>query len=217
MAAKTGYDLSSSPSHLLHRAQQYAADRFAAAFDGEPITQRQFAVLVGVAANEGLTQTDLVNSTGIDRSTLAELVARMTSKGYLKRSRAKNDARANVVSLTPKGRTLYTKALPVVKKADDAILEIIAKTKQPAFLATLKGIASELDKRAEVSAPKAAPAKKPASKAKAKPAARKAKPAASKAKARTAAKPKAKARPKAKAAATAVSRAKRTAAKRRKR
>src|SRR5262245_13882325 len=70
-----GYDLSSSPSHLLHRAQQFAADRFAAAVEGESITQRQFAVLVGVAAKEGLTQTDLVNATGIDRSTLAELVA----------------------------------------------------------------------------------------------------------------------------------------------
>jgi DNA-binding MarR family transcriptional regulator len=145
-ASAAGYDLSSSPSHLLHRAQQFAADRFAAAVGDDPITQRQFAVLVGVAAHEGLTQTDLVNATGIDRSTLAELVARMSKNGHLKRTRAKSDMRANTVSLTAKGRALYQKTLPKVRKADDAILAILAKTKQPAFVSTLKEIAETLDK-----------------------------------------------------------------------
>jgi DNA-binding MarR family transcriptional regulator len=140
-----GYDLKASPSHLLHRAQQFAADRFAAAVGGDSITQRQFAVLVGVAAQEGLTQTDLVKSTGIDRSTLAELVARMTKNGVLKRARAKTDARANTVSLTPKGRALYSRMLPKVRKSDDAILGIVPKTKQTAFVSTLKEIAEALD------------------------------------------------------------------------
>ncbi len=167
--SSSGYDLSSSPSHLLHRAQQYAADRFASAVDGDSITQRQFAVLVGVAAQEGLTQTDLVNATGIDRSTLAELVARMSKNGYLKRTRAKTDMRANTVSLTAKGRTLYQKTLPKVRKADDAILAIMPKTKQSTFVGTLKEIAETLDKSEPPAPakPKAAPKAKAAPKRKA--------------------------------------------------
>ncbi|MGD2132852.1 MAG: MarR family winged helix-turn-helix transcriptional regulator [Maricaulaceae bacterium] len=175
--SSSGYNLQTSPSHLLHRAQQYAADRFSTAFGKQAITQRQFAVLVGVAQKEGLTQTDLVRATGIDRSTLAELVARMSSKGLLKRSRAKTDARANTVSLTPKGRTLLSGALPKVRAADSAILGTLAKTKQSGFVSTLKDIAETLDKAEEAaSAPrKAAPKRttkakaKPKAKAKAKP------------------------------------------------
>jgi DNA-binding MarR family transcriptional regulator len=149
---RSGYDLTSSASHLLHRAQQFAADRFAAAVGSDSITQRQFAVLVGVAAQEGLTQTDLVKSTGIDRSTLAELVARMSKYGYLRRAKAKTDARANTVHLTPKGRALYSKALPKVRKSDDAILATIPKAKQAAFMSTLKELAASLDAAGEAPA-----------------------------------------------------------------
>jgi DNA-binding MarR family transcriptional regulator len=156
--SNSAYDLKSSPSHLLHRTQQFAADRFTSALGDDPITQRQFAVLVAVAAMEGLTQTDLVNATGIDRSTLAELVARMAKNGLLKRTRAKNDARANTVSLTPKGKALFAKALPKVKKADDAIMSLIPKTKQSGFLATLQEYAAALD--ADDSAPVKAKPKK---------------------------------------------------------
>ena len=75
------FELSESPGHLLHRAQQFAAERFAKSMAGAKLTQRQFAVLHATAKKEGLTQTDLVKATGIDRSTLAELVARMVKNG----------------------------------------------------------------------------------------------------------------------------------------
>ena len=61
--------------------------------DGD-LTPRQLAVLVTVAQNEGLSQTGLVDRTGIDRSTLADIVRRMQRKGLLQRRRTKEDARA---------------------------------------------------------------------------------------------------------------------------
>jgi len=175
MSNTTGasYDLSNSLSHLLHRAQQFAADRFAEAVGNDPITQRQFAVLNGVAANEGLTQTDLVRATGIDRSTLAELVGRMTARKLLKRTRAKDDARANTVSLTAAGRAMIKRALPKVKAADDAIANSLPKTQRSAFVSSLKKIDGALVEAdaaqskktpAKKAAAKKAPAKKPAAK-----------------------------------------------------
>ena len=86
------FDLAESPGHLLHRAQQFAAERFIKAMDGAKLTQRQFAVLHATAGNEGLTQTDLVRITGIDRSTLAELVGRMARNGLLEREKLADDA-----------------------------------------------------------------------------------------------------------------------------
>jgi hypothetical protein len=80
--------LERSPSHLLHRVLQLALDIYAEECGEAGVTQRQFAVLAAVAENEGVTQTGLVRATGIDRSTLADMVARMITKGHLERQRS---------------------------------------------------------------------------------------------------------------------------------
>jgi DNA-binding MarR family transcriptional regulator len=49
--------------------------------------------------NEGLSQTGIVARTGIDRSTLADLVRRLQRKGLLQRRRTKDDARAYAVKM----------------------------------------------------------------------------------------------------------------------
>ena len=79
--------LQRSPIHLLHRAGQCAGDIFHAEMLHGELTPRQFAVLYTVANNQGLSQTGLVERTGIDRSTLADIVRRMQKKGLLQRRR----------------------------------------------------------------------------------------------------------------------------------
>ena len=129
-----GKTLERSPSHLLHRALQLALDIYAEETGPDAITQRQYAVLAAVAVHEGLTQTDLVRATGIDRSTLADLVARMIGKGLLARERSVVDARANTVSLTPAGREALAVATPRVAAADARILKLLPTRKRDAFL-----------------------------------------------------------------------------------
>ncbi|HLI64892.1 MAG TPA: MarR family winged helix-turn-helix transcriptional regulator [Caulobacteraceae bacterium] len=130
--------LDRSPSHLLHRALQLALDIYAEETGPDAITQRQYAVLSAVAAQEGLTQTDLVKSTGIDRSTLADLVARMIGKGLLGRQRSAADARANTVSLTDGGRGALDAARPRVAAADARIMKLLPTRKRDAFLDVLR-------------------------------------------------------------------------------
>ncbi|MCK5744571.1 MAG: MarR family transcriptional regulator, partial [Oricola sp.] len=77
------YSLKNSPGHLLRRAQQYAHDLYSTEVGASGPTPRQYEVLHVVAANDGLSQTDLVRHTGIDRSTLADMIARMMKKGLL--------------------------------------------------------------------------------------------------------------------------------------
>ena len=96
--------LDHSPIHLLHRAGQCAGDIFHAEMKDGDLTPRQLAVLLTVAHDEGLSQTGLVEYTGIDRSTLADIVRRLQTKGLLKRRRTKADARAYAVKLTDEGR-----------------------------------------------------------------------------------------------------------------
>lgn len=133
--------LDRSPSHLLHRALQLALDIYAEETGPGALTQRQFAVLSAVMAKEGCTQSELVRATGIDRSTLAELVARLIGKNLLARERSTLDARANTVSLTDAGRAAVQEAGPKVVQADSRILALVPAAKRDAFLKTLRDMA----------------------------------------------------------------------------
>ena len=138
--------LKRSPSHLLHRALQFPLDVYAIETGPGAVTQRQFAVLAAVAEHEGLTQTDLVRATGIDRSTLADMISRMTAKGYLDRERSTTDGRANTVSLTPEGRAILEEAAPKVAAADARILGYLGSGKRNNFLGVLRDLAKAGEK-----------------------------------------------------------------------
>ena len=123
--------------HLLHRAGQCAVDMFAAEARNSGLTPRQFAVLTVVAEEEGLTQTDLVERTGIDRSTLADIVARMLARGLIQRRRAKDDARAYAIKLSPQGARALRDAQPGATAADQKLLAMLPPAKRQEFLDSL--------------------------------------------------------------------------------
>lgn len=138
----TGFALGSSPIHLLHRAQQVAGEYFAARLKKSGLTVRQFAVLCALDTHPGGTQTDLVALTGIDRSTLADLIHRLEDRGLVARNRASLDARANSVTLTPAGQKAWREAIPEVQAADEAILAMLHKSKRKALIASLQHVSA---------------------------------------------------------------------------
>ena len=166
MAARKskGFDLDGSLSHLLRRTQQFAYDQFAQAVGDSGLTPRQFVVLVAVGDAEGLSQTDLVNRTGIDRSTLADMVARMIDRGLLTRKRTKEDARANSVRLSAAGRRALNAAEPGAQAAEAALLALIPKTVQRDLKKNLGLLADAVSeaKEAEAAAPKKKPVRRKA-------------------------------------------------------
>jgi MarR family transcriptional regulator, temperature-dependent positive regulator of motility len=125
----------------LHRANQSAFAAYMAARIPGEITPRQFAILAAVASEEGLSQTDLVTRTGIDRSTLADIVRRMSDRGYLRRSRTKGDARVYSVAITAKGRDLLEKASPAIELVDARIMDAFPAKEQKALMGALERIA----------------------------------------------------------------------------
>lgn len=173
MAARkqTGsFDLENSLSHLLRRAQQFAYEQFVQQMGASSLTPRQFIVLFAVNEEEGLSQTDLVNRTGIDRSTLADMISRMIKNGLLARKRTAEDARANSVRLTAAGRRALKGAMPKALAAEKALLDVLPKTVQGELLKALGHLNSAIESmKVEEEAP-AKPAKRTAAK---KPAAKK--------------------------------------------
>lgn len=141
-----------SPSHLLHRAQQVAADLHVAAFGSGGLTQRQVAVLAVLGAGDGISQTDLVIKTGIDRSTLAEMVARMEAKGLMIRAKSATDSRANAVSLTPTGRDALLDALPKLEAIDKGVLAFLPASRRITLVELLIKIALPTPSKSDLKA-----------------------------------------------------------------
>lgn len=145
--------LDKSPIHLLHRAGQCAGDIFLAEMGGGDLTPRQYAVLVTVSQNEGLSQTSLVEKTGIDRSTLADVVRRMLKKGLLQRRRTKEDARAYAVKLTDEGWRALKASDPIARRVDDRLLSVLPSNQRDRFMQDLNTIVQALAGESALSQP----------------------------------------------------------------
>ena len=79
--------------HLLHRAGQ-AADAIAIKhLEPFDLTLRQYACMKAVQ-DGAENQTDVVYKTGIDRSTIADIMRRLVEQGLVYRERSERDARA---------------------------------------------------------------------------------------------------------------------------
>jgi DNA-binding MarR family transcriptional regulator len=144
MKPDTAFDR--SPIHLLHRASQAVDVVFDMGMAGNGLTPRQFAILLAVAQNEGVSQTTLVERTGIDRSTLADVVKRLKAKGLLQRRRTKQDARAYAVKLTEEGRKVLRTAEPLAKRVDSRILDALPAKQRDEFINALGSIISTLER-----------------------------------------------------------------------
>ncbi len=141
---ETGQDVA-PVSFLLKRAAQYSADLFAEQLGKTGLTQRQFTLMETVLANEGASQTELVKTTGIDRSTLADLVNRLETQGYVRRQRSSTDARVNFVFLTDHGRGTVLKAKPVAMLVDETLVNTLPDQLRHPFVQALEELSGKLD------------------------------------------------------------------------
>jgi DNA-binding MarR family transcriptional regulator len=141
------FRLSRSPSHLLRRAEQFAAELFARSELHDGVTLRQTVLLAAIAEAEGASQSDLVRTTGVDRSTLAEMMARMEKKGLIARAAAADDGRAKSVRLTAAGRRRLDAVLPAIANVDRSLLAALPASKRTVFQAILTELAEAADDR----------------------------------------------------------------------
>jgi DNA-binding MarR family transcriptional regulator len=112
------------------------------------LTPRQYAVLVCVGQNPDISQTGLVEQTGVDRSTLADVVRRLVKKGLLQRKRTKQDARMYAVRLTAKGQNILTSVKPQATKVDQRILAVLRSDQRANFIDALGEIVRAMTRTA---------------------------------------------------------------------
>jgi MarR family transcriptional regulator, temperature-dependent positive regulator of motility len=137
--------LARSFSHLLKRAVQFSVHRYNEEVGKSGLTHRQFTVLAAVDSNDGKSQTELVKITGIDRSTLADMVARLMAQGLVQRRRTKEDARTNSVRLTPQGKKMLKTAQSGAEDVDKQLLAMFPVADRKTLNDCLSELATAMD------------------------------------------------------------------------
>ncbi len=141
------FALLSAPGHLLRRNHQRSVDIFTRAV-GDDVTRQQIGTLLALHRKPGASQRDLVDATGIDKSTLKEMLGRLVERGWVRRERDSNDSRAWTMHLTPEGLGLLVERIDKVEAAQREILAPLPVRDRVIFLRYLRkltGLGSRTD------------------------------------------------------------------------
>jgi DNA-binding MarR family transcriptional regulator len=104
-------DLMLHPGHLLRRALQ-AMNQLWDHEVSHTITSPQFAALNALYGEPAIDQRTLGERISLDRSTMAEVVARLSARGLITTARDTNDGRRKTIRLTPKGVATLQQLIP---------------------------------------------------------------------------------------------------------
>jgi DNA-binding MarR family transcriptional regulator len=129
-------DLHGLTGYLIRRSQQAHVAAWQR-FVSTEITSVQFGVLNVLRARPGSSQRELCDDLDLDRSTIADIVARLQRRGLLHRVRDVGDRRRNVLDLTEKGRHEFDLLVPGVRRVDLELTRTLDDTEQAHLRALL--------------------------------------------------------------------------------
>jgi DNA-binding MarR family transcriptional regulator len=104
-------DLMQHPGHLLRRAVQ-AMNQLWNEEVSHTITSPQFAALNALYSEPNLDQRTLGQRVSLDRSTMAEVVSRLSARGLVRSERDARDGRRKTIALTAKGLHAVRELIP---------------------------------------------------------------------------------------------------------
>lgn len=123
--------------HLLRRAQQLHQALWIREVSSE-VSSVQFAALLVIRLRPGLSQAELCDELGLDRSTIADLVDRMVRRGLLARARSTEDRRRKVLTITEHGAATLDEINPGVERVDALLTETLAASERDELRSMLR-------------------------------------------------------------------------------
>jgi DNA-binding MarR family transcriptional regulator len=118
VAERPQLDLGNYLPYLLNRVGFALVASFTRALSPHGLTIDMWRVLAALSNNGGQRQVDLCTMTSIDASTMSRQVGRLVRMGLVTRIRSEKSSREVVVALSPKGRTLVQRLIPIAKKLE---------------------------------------------------------------------------------------------------
>lgn len=130
----SAFDLASRPGFLIRRLHQIHTALFMEECAKFNVTPVQYSMMTAIAEQPGLEQARLAQEVGVDRATLANVVARLESRGLLRRTTTKTDRRLKRVVLTAKGKRLLVQMTQAAQRAHARTVDVLSPAERAAFL-----------------------------------------------------------------------------------
>jgi DNA-binding MarR family transcriptional regulator len=112
---------------------------------GLEITPEQWIVLVRLWARDGLTPSELSESTLRDRPTMTRILDTMEKSGLVRRDSDPKDGRGRVIHLTKEGKALRKKLVPIAKTLVKRLEQGISESDLRVTRRTLQKIMKNLE------------------------------------------------------------------------
>ncbi|MFC9493642.1 MarR family winged helix-turn-helix transcriptional regulator [Streptomyces sp. NPDC056982] len=125
-------DLTTHPGHLARRFQQ-AHYLLWNTMVSEETTSPQFAVLNALVAEPGLDQRTVGERVGLDRSTIAEVISRLSRRGLIDKVRDPQDGRRSMLRLTDDGTRVHRKLTVRTARMNQIFLAPLSADEQAVF------------------------------------------------------------------------------------
>jgi DNA-binding MarR family transcriptional regulator len=133
-AGRGGQDL-----HLIGVAvSQLYADRF-------DLTRAEWRVLAALGANRTMSAKDIGPYSTLDKMQVSRAVARLEERGLVRREEDASDRRAKILSLTPAGRAMHQKIVPLVRAREDYLLGEMTPEERALFERAMASVLARAD------------------------------------------------------------------------
>lgn len=127
----------SRPGYLVRRLHQINYALWSEELGLANVTPVQYSILTALSIRGPLDQTTLADEVGIDRTNVAEVLARLATRKLVRRKENPADRRARLASLTAKGRALMAGLFPAMQRSQDRLLAPLTQKERDLFMTTL--------------------------------------------------------------------------------
>ena len=139
-------DLMRHPGHLMRRAVQVMNLLWAQEVS-RTITSPQFAALNALYADPKLDQRTLGERVSLDRSTMAEVVARLSDRGLIQTARDTRDGRRKTITLTAKGLHTVQQLIPRTHAMTNRLVGALDSRQRDSLLTLLTEVVGANERR----------------------------------------------------------------------
>jgi DNA-binding MarR family transcriptional regulator len=107
--------------HLIRRAEQVHTALWTQHVSRE-ITSQKFAILNALSRDPGIDQRTLARLTSLDRSTVNQMIRRLTDQQFVSQVRDEDDRRRTLLSLTDEGAELLDSLIAPAERINELLL-----------------------------------------------------------------------------------------------
>ena len=98
--------------------------------------------LLAIAGPGNVSQQEIARLYGLDPSTLVAVIDGLQRRGWLRRQRNPRDRRVHWVQRTEAGDRLFTRALPLARRAETRQLAVLSAAQQRQLVAAMRKLAA---------------------------------------------------------------------------